>query len=556
MKLSTTQALQQAVIAHQNGELTSAELIYRAILNSPKDIPAATRDVDVTATAYNNLGFIQQQQGDLESAICNYRQAARINSKYSEAHNNLGYALQLSGAVNAAIASYRRAIKINPAFVEAYHNLGQALRVVGSLKDSADCYQKIVGMQPDNADAHNALGAALQLKGNLEAAIQSFETAVRLDPEFSEAYNNLGGAQQAKGDPDAAIESCRRAIELRPDYANAYHNLGHALSSAGLANEAIEAYQQVLILQPDSLQAYNSLGNILRKEGRFEEALYFFDALNQPKFQNILESNPSENNFWQNTKSQALECLYILGRYDELQERLALLAEKGDCNRRVSAVSAFVNHQLKTEDLHPFCTNPIDFVHIGSLSEHVTDVSGFTERLIEEAIQEIQVWEPEHGVTHYGYQTPNTIFEAGENCVHLEKILRDEISSYVARLRSVDCAYIKSWPDEFTLMGWHVRLVKSGYQKSHLHPPGWMSGVVYLQTLDTDNYEGAIEFSLHGYDLPILDSNIPKRVHRPEKGDIALFPSSLFHRTIPFTEDAERCVIAFNLVPVLYKATI
>lgn len=551
MKLSTTRALQMAVVAHQNGELTKAERFYRAILNSPKDFPAATRDVDITATAYNNLGFILQQQGDLEPAISNYRQAARINPNYSEAHNNLGYALQLSGTANAAIASYRRAIKINPAFVEAYHNLGQALREVGSLKNSADCYQKIVDLQPNNADAHNAFGAALQLKGDLDAAIQSFETAVRLDPEFSEAYNNMGGAQQANGNPGAAIKSCRRAIELRPDYANAYHNLGHALSGAGLISEAIEAYQQVLVLQPDSLQAYNSLGNILRKVGRFEEALYYFEALNQPRFQNILESNPSENGFWQNTKSQALECLYILGRYDELQEKLALLAEEGDCNRRVSAVSAFVNHQLKTEDLHQFCPNPLDFIYIGSLREYVADVSEFTERLIEEGLRENQVWEPEHGVTHSGFQTPNTIFEAGENCAILEKILREEIAAYVAKLKSEECTYISLWPAEFNLMGWHVRMVKSGYQRSHLHPSGWMSGVVYLQIPDRGNDEGAIEFSLHGYDLPILDSNIPIRVHRPKKGDIALFPSSLFHRTIPFTEDTDRCVIAFNLVPLL-----
>ena len=71
MKLSNTLALQMAVAAHQNGELTNAERIYRAILNSPKDFPVATRDVDITATAYNNLGFILQQQGDLESAISN-----------------------------------------------------------------------------------------------------------------------------------------------------------------------------------------------------------------------------------------------------------------------------------------------------------------------------------------------------------------------------------------------------------------------------------------------------------------------------------------------------
>jgi hypothetical protein len=32
-------------------------------------------------------------------------------------------------------------------------------------------------------------------------------------------------------------------------------------------------------------------------------------------------------------------------------------------------------------------------------------------------------------------------------------------------------------------------------------------------------------------------------------GDIVLFPSSLYHRTIPFNSDEERVCIAFDLKP-------
>ena len=39
-----------------------------------------------------------------------------------------------------------------------------------------------------------------------------------------------------------------------------------------------------------------------------------------------------------------------------------------------------------------------------------------------------------------------------------------------------------------------------------------------------------------------------QEAERPKMGDIILFPSSLFHRTIPFNMDAERCVIAFDLI--------
>ena len=36
-----------------------------------------------------------------------------------------------------------------------------------------------------------------------------------------------------------------------------------------------------------------------------------------------------------------------------------------------------------------------------------------------------------------------------------------------------------------------------------------------------------------------------------EEGDILLFPSSLFHRTIPFETDEDRICIAFDISPPL-----
>lgn len=549
VNIPSTQALRLAVIAHQNGDLEKAEWFYGAILNTRGDFAVAKTDSVINAVAHNNLGFIQQHQGNLEGSIRNYRDAVRMNPRYFEAHNNLGYALQLQGQARAAIESCKKAIEINPTFIEAYHNLGQILQSCGDLKGSADCYRQLVDLLPDNPDTHNAFGVALYLKGDLEAAISSYKKAIRLDPRYSEAYNNMGGAQLANGEPAAAVASCKQAIEIKPDYANAYQILGHALSNVGDVEAAIEAYQKALALQPGSAQALNNLGNAMRAVGRYEEALGYFDELNESEFTHAQESGREEKNLSLNTMSQALECLFHLGRYEHLQERLERLAESSDINRRVSAVSAYVSHQLNIKDRHQFCRNPMDFIHIGNLHDHIEDVPGFTRELIKEGASESQVWEPEHGVTKSGYQTPNTIFEAGEFCARLEEILRDEIAAYQEKFRAADCAFLNFWPAEFNLKGWHVRLLKCGYQESHIHPSGWLSGVVYLKTLNSKSDAGAIEFSLRGYDLPVVNSNVPTRVHRPQCGEIALFPSSLFHRTIPFTEDTERCVIAFNLVP-------
>ena len=93
-------------------------------------------------------------------------------------------------------------------------------------------------------------------------------------------------------------------------------------------------------------------------------------------------------------------------------------------------------------------------------------------------------------------------------------------------------------------------MFKNGHQSSHIHVSGWVSGVLYLKTVQSPSKnEGAIEFSLQGYNYPITRDDYPKKLYQPIDGEIVLFPSSLFHRTIPVIKDVERSVIAFDLQP-------
>ena len=59
--------------------------------------------------------------------------------------------------------------------------------------------------------------------------------------------------------------------------------------------------------------------------------------------------------------------------------------------------------------------------------------------------------------------------------------------------------------------------------------------------------EGAIEFGLNGENY--FDINSPKLIHQPKLGDIVLFPSSLHHRTIPFSTSTDRIIVSFDLQP-------
>ncbi|MCS5595224.1 MAG: 2OG-Fe(II) oxygenase family protein, partial [Porticoccaceae bacterium] len=160
-------------------------------------------------------------------------------------------------------------------------------------------------------------------------------------------------------------------------------------------------------------------------------------------------------------------------------------------------------------------------------------------------------WEPYGNATRNGFHTSGNLFVAQSGCVpNLERIIENEIASYYAKFKSSTCLFMELWPKESSLIGWSVRLHQNGYQDSHIHPGGWLSGVVYLKpTKSKKQDQGAIEFSLCGTNFPILDEDYPKFVYCPKKGDIVLFPSSLYHRTIPFKNDEERLVVAFDLVP-------
>jgi hypothetical protein len=82
------------------------------------------------------------------------------------------------------------------------------------------------------------------------------------------------------------------------------------------------------------------------------------------------------------------------------------------------------------------------------------------------------------------------------------------VDAYYDKFKSETNLFIKSWPRKHKLVGWYNRLVKNGYHTFHIHPGGWLSGVIYLKTTDlSNNDEGAIEFGLHGYDLPITDED-------------------------------------------------
>jgi tetratricopeptide (TPR) repeat protein len=97
---------------------------------------------------------------------------------------------------------------------------------------------------------------------------------------------------------------------------------------------------------------------------------------------------------------------------------------------------------------------------------------------------------------------------------------------------------------------WSIRLRGGGRHANHVHPQGWISSALYISlppAAEADRKDAGW-FTLGqpqdqlGIDLP------PWRNIEPKLGHLVLFPSWMWHGTVPFAE-GERLTVAFDVRP-------
>lgn len=96
---------------------------------------------------------------------------------------------------------------------------------------------------------------------------------------------------------------------------------------------------------------------------------------------------------------------------------------------------------------------------------------------------------------------------------------------------------------------WSVQLAPGGFHAPHVHPEGWLSSACHVEVpaaVDAGGHEGWLGFGAAPFAPDVLP---PVRFEKPEPGKLVLFPSYLWHGTVPFTGDQPRLTIAFDVVP-------
>ena len=556
---TVNQAFDLAVQNHQNNNLQDAQNYYQKVLNmDPNHL-----------MALNNLGVIFRELGENQKAKDCYEKAIEINPNYADAHSNLGNIFKKLDEYQKAKDCYEKAIIIDPNHNDANYNLGVIFKELDEYQKAKDCYEKVIEINPNYVDAHNNLGVIFKELDEYQKAKDCYEKVIKINPNYANAHNNLGVIFRELGENQKAKDCYERAIEINPGYVAAHYNLGIILKELGKLEEAEASYRQAIALKPDDLsKIYAGLGAVLQSNNKFEDAEMCykkFQSLEPNKISNIKSRGEilfNQGNFEQalrvfdsydniTSKGCALESLYCLGRIESIYERIVAQTDLYSENIRVAAIAAFLAEQQKKDTAHDFCNNPLDFIHFSNIATHIEDSNLLITEVIDELYNVKTKWE--HNTTRNGFQSTIDVFKNPlEKMSILKSVIINELTSYHSKFKNESCSYITKWPSEKIVKGWHVILKQQGHQLAHLHPTGWLSGVIYLKVVPTmGKQEGAIEFTL---DSPnYLDNCSSRKMHHPKLGDIVLFPSSLHHRTIPFSADTDRISISFDLMPNLKK---
>jgi len=164
------------------------------------------------------------------------------------------------------------------------------------------------------------------------------------------------------------------------------------------------------------------------------------------------------------------------------------------------------------------------------------------------------VEDPKGNATRAGLHSGDLLTEPAGPFKSFQSVIRDEVSAYIKSIPQYSKhPYFAKIPAQFTIDIWGIVLTGDGHQIPHIHPDGWLSGCYYPaipQGVSQTNpaRSGWFEF---GKPQPLYAVTSKPDLHPicPREGLLLLFPSFIFHRTIPVQTTEERISIAFDVLP-------
>jgi tetratricopeptide (TPR) repeat protein len=525
-----------------------AAVALAGLLNAAGRAAEAERVLRAALEANRRSGLLMSQLSRQLTAMGRAEEALRVTAKLvaeqAPEHEVLaahGAALKAAGQQDRALAIHARATTLYPDSPIAYHNLAanqgdlgqfaaseksaaralakggtapqtwlvyaRALLGGNRLDEAERAFRETIRRDPASIDAHRDLAQLIWMRTeDAGAAIASLDTAIGAYPQLSALFTVRANVLRHAGALDAARATLGHAIRLHPGQARLHMAAAEIAALQGQASEALLHAEKAASLLPGDDGAQSALFAACVACGDAErgEAIAAGLVARRPLDQRALAYQATA---WRLTGDPRYAALYDYAAFAR--------AWRMDVPDGWATLEAYLSDLTEAlGGLHPFRTHPLDqSLRHGSQAMHLLASDNAVVRAFFQAVD-------------------------GPIRAHLEAMGhgRDPL-----RARNTG---------GFRFHGaWSVRLRPGGFHTDHIHPEGWLSSACYiaLPEVETAGREAWIKFGEPG--IPTSPALGPEHFVKPEPGMLVLFPSYMWHGTVPFASGGTRLSVAFDLLP-------
>jgi tetratricopeptide (TPR) repeat protein len=595
--------LTAATQALQNGNWAVAELALAPFFSGK--LPAGP-------DLLNIAGTLRMNQGRLGEAAGLFQQAAMAAPHEAVFAFNLGLTLSRLGRLQEAETALRAALKHKPGFVPALFELGALLHRAGRLEEAEKNIRQVLRHEPGQAHAALALAAILTDAGRpAEAEIAARKgLAAAAEPRLKAQLSlQLAQALRRQRKDSQALAALENAETLDAGLPGLARHRAETLQNLQRFDEAAAIFEQEIARNPADPGLHLDYNALLYQLGRSADFLKSYDRA--PQSRDLLLGKAS---FLTRAKRHAeAHSLYAALQARDAGDRLAAigiaqsLTAMGRHAEAVALYESLLERHRDDASLFGVAAEPallsgdpqkaawlceqglVSAPHDASCLAMLSTASRMLEDGRDEALNgydrlvRIFDLEPPEGFSSMesfnaelnasldrlhpetrefieqslrgGTQTPRHLFPAGLPLVDLLKSRIDQaVARYIAELDE-DAAHplLSRRRKDFRYSGsWSSRLRDRGFHVNHIHPDGWISSCYYVSVpravTDETAQQGWIKFGEPPFEAALKQP--VRRTIQPVAGRLVLFPSYLWHGTVPFHDKAARTTIAFDVVPV------
>lgn len=398
----------------------------------------------------------------------------------------------------------------------------------------------IAAAAPGQPDLLALRAAAYARQRRFDAAIADFSAALRISPGHPALLFNRALAFNASERAEEALADFLEVTRRDPRALEAAANAGVILLRLKRHHEAIPHLERARAASPRDPRILRSLGNALRDAGRGDEGLVLL-----AESERLAPGDPAS------LTDHALALLAV-GRPGDARMRFdrALAVDPRDQTALAGLyIAANILGDTATVD------RLMDFGQLLA-SVQVGDDDGVDLDALREAVLAHPAlhWEPAGRSTRRGQQSAMLDLGPGSPFAGYGAFVERFVAARIAAVAADPAMASHPWgsqaPRRWRLQSWATVLHEEGQQDPHIHPAGWLSGVLYIDAGDAPPgpQDGSLVF---GHPPPSTMASAPREHANPARtGQLVAFPSYFFHHTRPYRGTRPRISLAFDAMPL------